>query len=164
MPFINLTMPLFDNFRQMLLWSGGLESDDHQVRSCHPRGWSGARVGVGMLRGGRAFPWLTITRFQSVLVSWLLGFKVSWFQSFKVSKSQWSRITKIPFHVSGRYWSHIQYFLKTLLDRSWGFFGPRLFNKKQMLDFQKNESSKYVLENDSNLVLELFGEFGRLQR
>ena len=42
-----------------------------QVRSCPPRGWSGAGMGVVMLR-----------------CSWFLSFSVSGFRSFLVSKFQ----------------------------------------------------------------------------
>ena len=58
--------------------------------------WSGAEVGVGMLRGAGGFHYLR--KFIGFLVSWFLvswfvgfkasglrGFNVSWFLSFKVS-------------------------------------------------------------------------------
>ena len=51
------------------------------VPSCPPRVWSGAGVGVGMLRG-RMIP---LIEKRDSKVSWFLGFKVSWFQSFKFS-------------------------------------------------------------------------------
>ena len=50
-----------------------------QVLPCPPRGWSGARVGVGMLRGA-----------GDSLLEKSIGFKV---QSFKISKV--SKISKI---------------------------------------------------------------------
>ena len=46
------------------------------VRSCHPRGWSGAGVGVGMVRGKGEF---LVYWFLGFLVSWLL---VAWFRRF----------------------------------------------------------------------------------
>ena len=56
---------------------------------------AGARVRVGMLRGG-AIPLhenIRVSMFQSFLVSWVLDFLVSWFlrffvvQNFEVSKT-----------------------------------------------------------------------------
>ena len=81
-----------------------------QVRSCPPRGRSGAGVGVGMLRGEIALleiknPWFlcflvswfrsfSVSWFQICLVSKFLGFKVSWFQSVLVSCFQSSKVPK----------------------------------------------------------------------
>ena len=58
------------------------------IRSCPPRGWLGAGVGVGMLRGrgGSWFLGFKVSRFQGFLVQQFRGFKVSWFRSFLVSK------------------------------------------------------------------------------
>ena len=71
-----------------------------QVRSCPPRGWSGAGVGVGMLRGRRGGSWLLdclVSRFLGFLVFaflifGLFGFKVSWWQSFLVQRFKVSMI------------------------------------------------------------------------
>ena len=46
--------------------------------------WSGAGVGVGMLRGRGVLGFL-VSWFQSFLVSWFLSFLVSWFLGFRVS-------------------------------------------------------------------------------
>ena len=71
------------------------------VRSCPPRRWSGAGVGVGMLRdAGDCLTW----KQQSFLSSWYQGFLVSWFQGFLVS---WLQRFKKSFKVFGRYLVHL---------------------------------------------------------
>ena len=70
-------------------------------------GWSGARVGVGMLRGKRVLAFLA-SKFLGFSASKFLGFKVSWFQSFTdlVDVLVKDNGTILPhFHVmfSGRY-------------------------------------------------------------
>ena len=85
-------------------------------------GWSGAGVGVGMLRGaGDSLTclrgaWFLVLLFLGFKVCWFLGFLVSKFLSFLVSKFRLFNDPILPhfhFMFSGRYWSHIQYFQKT---------------------------------------------------
>ena len=116
-----------------------------------PRGWSGAGVGVGMLRGAGDFPYLNIlvSWFLVFLVSWFaaswflaswflgslvsnfLGFKASWFLGFKISKFQRFNDPMLPN-------SHLMFLvnidliskiLKILLNGSSGLFVPHLFHK-----------------------------------
>ena len=49
------------------------------------QGWSGAVVGVGMLRGENKKG----LRFIGFVVSWFLGFNISWFRNLLVSKGSW---------------------------------------------------------------------------
>ena len=72
-------------------------SRDTQARSCLSGGWSGAGVGVGMLRG----------RGGGFLVSWFLVFMASWFLAFLLSKflgflfSTFQRFTEFRY---GAFW------------------------------------------------------------
>ena len=83
-----------------------------QVRSCPPRGWSGAGVGVGMLRVswfigffGCWFLGFLVSWFFGFLVAWFLGFEVSWFQSFNDP-----RLPTFHLMFPGRCWCRIQGF------------------------------------------------------
>ena len=107
-------------------------------------GWSGAGVGVGMLRGaGDSLTWKTflvswclVSCFKKVLVYW---FVVSWFQSLLVSKKDWLlgfEISKFQrfndpmlpishFMFFDRYWFCIKEF-QDFIRQFAGFFGARL--------------------------------------
>ena len=78
----------FDLAWMSLLMLISLRVRIHFDPSTSLRGWSGAGVGVGMLRG-REIPLLENKKFQSVLVSWFLVFflfcLVYWFLGLLVS-------------------------------------------------------------------------------
>ena len=61
-----------------------------------PKRGAGARLGVGMLRGG-GFPSMEINKLLGFLV---FGFNVSWFLGFGISEF---RISRRHFMFSGRY-------------------------------------------------------------
>ena len=71
-----------------------------QARSCPARGWSGAGVGVGMLRGAGDSLFLKIKKLLGFIVSKFQGFWVPEFQcakcqSSKVSHSQSFKVSKV---------------------------------------------------------------------
>ena len=90
-----------------------------QAPSCPSRRWSGAGVGIGMLRGRGWF-----------LVSWCLGFLVSWFRSFLVSKFLGFKASKIYKIICSCFLEDtdpISKIFKILLNGSSGLVGARLF-------------------------------------
>ena len=94
--------------------------------SCPPRGWSGAGLGVGMLRGvGDSLTWkwktflvskfqslkvsIKVLKFQSFNVSKTQSFKVPKFQSFKLSKCQNVKISNLWITICQNVWgTHFQ--------------------------------------------------------
>ena len=97
----------------IFLWEA--HSEMRGAHSCPPRGWTGAGVGVGMLRGRGVL---------GFLVSWFQSVLVSWFQSFLFSKFQ--RFTKLPCHVFWEILIPISKIFKNLLDGSSGLIGAKL--------------------------------------
>ena len=71
----------------MTLESMALEDDASDDAGAGPRGWSGVRLGVGMLRA-RGFPYLKI---KSLKAQKFRSFKLSKFQKNKRSKNKVSK-------------------------------------------------------------------------
>ena len=65
-----------------------------------PRMAAGARVGVGVMRGGGDFAQFKkeISKLLGFSVYWFLGSKVSWFLGFVVSKFQSLKVSMIPYY------------------------------------------------------------------
>ena len=81
----------------MVLNAINIQSNTYQHRQ-YMIGWSGAGVGVGMLRGV-GFSWFLGFRgllFQSLLVSKFLGFDLFLGSSFLVSKSLFRGFNDLP--------------------------------------------------------------------
>ena len=105
------------------------------------KGWSGAGVGVGMLKGaGDSLTW----KVYWFLGFWFIGFKVSWFQSFEDSK--------IHFIFSEKYWSCIQDFQNKT--DAHDFLVPAFSNNVNNVNFRKFEMYKqYISRNDISWIV-----------